>query len=655
MGAFPDGSKEFRRHSGAGSPVERSQEVPTPDNPSQRALRAAVIPAAAVAFAVAGAALRLTSTNPRWGDATWMAGLLIAGAPVVWRTIARVAGGHFATDIVAMLAIVTAVALRQPLAGLIVVLMQTGGEALERFAEGRASQAVRRLEEDAPRVAHRVTRRGTEDVAVDEIAVDDSLLVRPGEMIPCDGQVSDGRSHVDTSRLTGEPLPLTASAGTRLLSGMLNGEGPLVMRATALSRESQYARIVELVRSAEASKSPLQRLADRYAIWFTPITLVVCGASWLLSGDATRALAVLVVATPCPLILATPIAIIGGINRAAARQIIMRTGGAMERLDRVRVAIFDKTGTITIGRPDVSRVRVVPPHDEREVLRLAGALEQQSGHLLARSVVEAAERLGGILPSATDARESAGRGISGTVEGRRVSVGALGFIRESLEGGSVPEAMDADGTGLRAYVAIDGAVAGALDYADRIRPGASELLDRLRDLGVRRTLLLSGDSETNARAVARSVGIHEVRGDLLPADKVAEVAELAAREGHVLMVGDGTNDAPALSRADVGIALAGHGGGITAEAADVVILIDDLARVGDAIAISRRTMRIARQSIWVGLTLSGTAMIFAAAGTIAPVLGAVLQEVIDVAVIVNALRASFGAPTVGGRMLPGAR
>ncbi len=607
---------------------------------SSMARRAALLPLAAVIFALAGSALRLATDDARWGDTVWLAGLAITGLPVVWKTLRSMASGHFATDIVAMLAVVSALLLREPLAGLIVVLMQTGGEALERFAEGRASQAVRALEAMAPRIAHRLLEGRTEDVAVDAVQVGDRLLVRPGEMIPCDCETVEGSSYVDTSRLTGEPMPVHAVSGTHLLSGTLNGDGPLVVRASALASESQYARIVELVRSAEASKSPLQRLADRYAVWFTPITLVVCAASWFVSGDATRALAVLVVATPCPLILATPIAIIGGINRAASRQIILRTGGALERLEGVHVAVFDKTGTLTLGQPRVARVVTLPPYDETDVLRLAASLEQHSGHLLARPVVEAAQERGAPLPAPSAVRESAGRGVTGTVEGHAVAVGARSFVLESA--GLPPDRtpLDDGETTLRAFVAIDGRLAGAVEYADRIRPGVQRLLASLPALGVTRVVLLSGDHEPNVQAIAREIGIREAYGDLLPGEKLTRISELSSPHTRVMMVGDGTNDAPALSRADVGVALAGHGGGITAESADVVILVDDVGRVAEALAISRRTMRIARQSIWVGLGLSGLAMFVAALGYIPPVVGALLQEVIDFAVIVNAIRAS---------------
>ena len=581
----------------------------------------------------------------------WSTGLALTGIPVVWHTLRGVAAGRFAADLVAMLAIVAALLLGEPLAGLIVVLMQTGGEALERYAEGRASRAVRELEAAAPRLAHRVGAAGVvEDVGAEAVAVGDQLLVRPGELVPCDGVVLTGRSHVDAARLTGEPVPVSAAPGVALSSGSLNLDGPLTLRATAPASESQYARIVELVRTAQASKSPLQRLADRYAVWFTPITLLVCAAAWLASGDPGRVLAVLVVATPCPLILATPVAIIGGINRAAGHGIIFRHGTALEQLGGVRVAVFDTTGTLTVGRPQVARVLADPAFGAGELLRLASGVEQGSGHLLARTVVEEA-RARGIAPAESrEVVEAPGQGVSGIADGRRVTVGGWSYVL-GLAPGAEPAlrgllAADRE-RGLRAYVTVDGRGAGVIEYADRLRPELGGFFRRLAQLGVRRTVLLSGDDQVNVDAVASATGIAEAHGDLLPEAKVAYVRRLVKSGEKVVMVGDGTNDAPALSSATVGIALASGGGGITAEAADAVILADDPTRVAEAIAISRRTLRLARQSIWAGLGLSAAAMVAAGLGHIPPTVGALLQEGIDVAVILNALRAA-GAGGRGG-------
>jgi P-type E1-E2 ATPase len=332
---------------------------------------------------------------------------------------------------------------------------------------------------------------------------------------------------------------------------------------------------------------------------------------------------------------------IGGINRAARRHIILRHGTALERLGTCSVAVFDKTGTITIGQPRVSRVLTITQYTTGDVLRLAGSVERTSGHLLGRTLVEAAQLAGSELPRAQNVIEVAGRGVEGVVDGHRVAVGSRSFIVErASDADSTLAHLEPSGSGLRAYVAIDGAVAAIVEYADALRPGLRDVLTQLSDGGIRRIMLLSGDHAENTSMIARAAGIQEVHGDLLPQDKVDVVRDLVQRGESVLMVGDGTNDAPALSAATVGVALAGHGGGITAEAADVVILIDDLSRVVEAVQISRRTMRIAKQSIVVGLGLSTVGMFVAALGGIAPTVGALIQEGIDLAVILNALRTS---------------
>ena len=596
-----------------------------------------IIPTLTLAMLVAGGVIAVVAG---FGSARpfLFAGLVVTGVPLILRTIAGALRGHFAADFVAALAVGTAIALHEPLAGLVIVLMQTGGEALEKYAEGRASAALRMLEDAAPRIAHRVRDGTTEDVTVESIDVGDELLVRPGETVPCDGIVIQGRSHVDASALTGEPVPVSATTGVALLSGSLNQEGAARIRATARAGESQYARIVEMVRTAQASKAPLQRLADRYAVWFTPLTLAICVIAYVVTRDASRILAVLVVATPCPLIIATPVAIIGGINRAARSRIIVRHGGALEQLAGVTVAVFDKTGTLTLGRPEVSDVVSVDGTDRDTMLALAAAVEERSGHLLARSVVAAARARGLPIADAHDIAETPGRGVVGTVGGREVAVGSRAYLHDRYP--ALRNALRArPGAALSAHVTIDGVHAGAIEFADRVRTGASETMATLRREGIGRIVLLSGDDTPTAQAVAKTVGITEVRGDLLPQDKVAAVVALTKAGDHVVMVGDGTNDAPALSAATVGVAMARQGG-ITAESADAVLLSDDIADVARAIHISKRTMRIARQSIIAGLGASAVAMAFAALGMIPPTLGALLQEGIDVAVILNALRAS---------------
>ncbi|MBA4071493.1 MAG: cadmium-translocating P-type ATPase [Gemmatimonas sp.] len=598
------------------------------------------LPALAVVALAAGGAARLTDRGNPWVWRGWMLALVISGLPVVVRTVRGLLRGHFAADVAATLSILGAIVLGQPIAGLVIVLMQTGGEWLERYAEGRASNAVRALEDAAPRTAHRQRSDGQhEDIAASDINPGDLLLVRPGEMLPADGVVESGRSHLDVSRLTGEAPPDLVQAGSDVRSGAVNLEGAIVVRATRPARESLYARIVELVRTAQAEKSPIQRMADRYAVWFTPATLLVCAVTWFATHDSLRVLAVLVVATPCPLLLATPVAIIGGINRAARHQVIVRTGGALERLASVDTAVFDKTGTLTIGRPEVVAVDALEGWTPDEVLRLGAAVEVGSGHHLARSTVDAAMHRGIALPVPSNVVDAPGLGVRGTVEGRNVAVGAAAWLL-SLFPAQREAIATARGAGMRGIVAVDGQIAGAIEYADHAREGLHGFFDQLRRLGLRQLVLLSGDHQANVEGIARAVGIDDARGDLLPQQKVEAVRELMRAGRRVVMVGDGTNDAPALSAATAGIALAAHGGGIAAESADAVILCDDITRVADAIRIGRRSVAIARQSIVVGLGLSALAMVAASLGYFSPTTGAMLQEAIDVAVILNAVRAS---------------
>lgn len=610
------------------------------------------LPLTALLFVAVGAASPLLWSDPAWRQRIWLSGLIVTGAPLVFKTIRGVFNGRFAADLVASLTVVGSFLLGQPVVGLIIVLMQSGGEALEKIAQGSAANALKALEDAAPRVLHRVVRGQIEEVAADKVARGDAILVRPGEMLGCDGEVIDGESHVDTSSITGEPLPIRVIPGSTVMSGCINHESPFILRVSNVAGESQYARIVDLVREAKASKAPLQRLADHYAVLFTPITIVTCVTAYLISHDWNRVLAVLAVATPCPLILATPVAVLGGMSSAARRKILMRTGGALESLGNATTVVFDKTGTITIGHPEVARIHAVHPATECEIIQVASAVEQGSGHPLAKTLIDEAKRRGLLGAAATEVQESPGRGVEGDVGGKRVIVGARSLIVarnpdtrfeiDKLEHGD-------NGPGLRAYVAVDGKLAGAVDYADRVRPGMSDLVRQLRSRGVNHVILLSGDHPGNARHVAEMVGIDDWRGDMLPQDKVEVVKRFLHDGEHVVMVGDGTNDAPALSTATVGVALASRGRGVATEAADVIILADDPSRLGDAIDISKRTMRIARQSIWVGLGISALGMALAAAGLIVPIAGAALQEIVDLGVILNALRAAVREKPIKNR------
>ena len=565
----------------------------------------------------------------------FLATLLVGGTPLVFQTTKGMLRGRFAADIVATLAIVTALLLGQYFAGVVIVLMQSGGQALEAYAMQRASSSLEALMARAPKGAHRMRGDEIEDVPVEAVAIGDDLLVRAGDLVPVDAEVTDGTSSVDQSAITGEPLPLRAVAGTHLSSGSVNLDGALRVRALRPSAQSQYQQIVQMVERARLDKPPIQRIADRFAVWFTPLTLLMCAVAYVVTGTSTSVLAVLVVATPCPLILATPVAVIAGISRAANLGVIVKHGRAIEQLGRAEAVVFDKTGTLTLGHPTVAHVEGLDGIPAAEVLRLAAGVEQFSAHHLAHAVVDAGrEQMGaGGLPPVSDFRESPGRGVSGSVEGRRVEVGSPGHLRDA--GVSL---LDTASAGTMAHVAVDGRVAGTIQFADRLRHQVPSLMQQLAILGVRDTVMLTGDREAPAEAIAAQAGIRTVRANLLPADKVAAVRDLTRRHGTVLMVGDGINDAPALAAATVGVAMGAHGTAVSAAAADVVLLVDDIARLGDAMAISRRMRRIVLQSIGIGLGVSFALMVVASLGYITPAAGAVMQEALDAAVILNALR-----------------
>jgi heavy metal translocating P-type ATPase len=569
--------------------------------------------------------------------------LVAVGLPVVFGTLRGIVHGQFAADVVASLAIIGATITNEYLAGCVIVLMQTGGEALEAYAVQRASDALGALLARAPRIAHR--RRGDQvvDVAVEEIESGDLLLVRPGELIPVDGLVLNGVSAIDESALTGEPLAVSHGPGEEVLSGSVSLDGALELRALRPSGESQYEQIVKLVQTAQEEKAPIGRLADRYAVFFTPLTLLMCVLAYVLTHRPEAVVAVLVVATPCPLILATPVAIISGVNRAARQGIVVKSGAALEQIGRATAVAFDKTGTLTAGTPVVQQVLPLNGDTADHVLRLAAGLEQFSGHQMAKALVEAGRVGGRLLPMPSEVVEAAGQGVSGQVEGRLMDVGSMAFAVEHGLGTlqNLEEARRSAGAGgdAVAVVGIDGKAAALVLYQDPLRQAVIPLLERLRRLGVRETVMLTGDDEATAKKIGRQAGITTVKADLLPADKVAVVRELLARHTVVLMVGDGINDAPALATATVGIALGAHGAAVSAEAADAVITVDDVGRVADAVAIGQHTRRVALQSIGIGIGVSGSMMAVAAFGYIPPTLGAVLQEVLDVAVILNALRA----------------
>lgn len=581
----------------------------------------------------AGLVTRFVFGAPVAGDRLFFFTLVLGGVPLVARTLWGMLRGRFASDVVAMLAIVGALLFGEYFAGVVIVLMQSGGEALEAYAMHRATASLETLLARAPKIAHRFEGERLVDVAVDAVRPDDRLVVKPGDLVPVDCEVLAGTSAVDQSALTGEPLPIRAVPGTALMSGSVNQDGALTVRALRPSAQSQYQQIIAMVAHARREKPPIVRIADRFAVWFTPVTLVMCGVAYLATGTSTSVLAVLVVATPCPLILAAPVAVIAAISRAAAEGIIVKTGAAIEQVGRARVVVFDKTGTLTLGRPLVERVTPIDGRSPDELLRLAAAVERFSAHHLGRAVAEAGRRLGPEL-TAEDVQETPGLGVVGRVAGHSVDIGSAAYF--AGRGLAVHDGL-AEGT--TAFVAIDGRLAGSITFADRLRPQVPDLMRRLTQLGVADTVMLTGDRQESAEAIAAQAGIRTVRANLLPADKVSAVHELKQRHGGVVMVGDGTNDAPALVAATVGVAMGEHGPAASAEAADIVLLVDDIGRVGDAMAISQRMRRIILQSIGIGLGVSGALMVVASLGRISPPVGALLQEALDVLVILNALRA----------------
>ncbi len=607
-----------------------------------RVVRTYPLPVLALAGLVVGGAAFLVgrTEGAQW---VWYGALVVGGTPVVVKTLVGMARGRFAADIVAMLAIATAIATGEAFAGVIIVLMQTGGEAIDDYGFRRASSSLEALIARAPRSARVKRGDAIEEVRAEDVRVGDILVVRPGDLVPVDGAVENGSADVDESAITGEPLSRPKRAGDTLLSGSVNVGSPFEMRASRVSGESEYSKIVDLVKRAQSERPPIQRLADRYAVWFTPITLAVAVLALFLTGAVSSFLAVLVVATPCPLILATPLAVIGGVNRAAKESIIVKSGAAIEQIGRGKVVIFDKTGTLTYESPVIDRV-VAFDGDEGGLLRLASSLEQLSSHPVAVSRVKAGRERVGALSPATDVSESPGQGVRGVVEGKDVLVGSQAYVEGCLGGAfgalSAPALRYAQRRGsMVSFVAVGGEPAGVIVFSDQLRPGVPFLVQKLREMGVQHTVMLTGDNRTNASIIAREAGIERVAADLLPEQKVQEVKRLTAEYGPSIMVGDGINDAPALATATVGVAMGAHGTGISAEAADVVLLVDDITKVGDGMAIGQRMLRIAKQSIYFGMGGSLALMAVASLGYIEPAVGAMLQEVLDVAVILNALRA----------------
>jgi heavy metal translocating P-type ATPase len=559
--------------------------------------------------------------------------------------------GRLGVDAIALVSMSAALALGQPLAGAVVALMYSGGNVLEEIAVARAEHDLRSLVDRAPREAHRWVGDRIEEVPISAVAVGNQLLVRAGEVVPVDGVVTSSAATIDESALTGEPIPVVKACGAAILSGSLNAGETFELTVSAAAGESTYAGIVRLVTAAQTAKAPFVRLADRYALIFLPVTLALAFVAWLISGDLIRSLAVLVAATPCPLILAAPVAFISGVAQAARRGILVKGGGPLEALARAHTVLFDKTGTLTVGGARLLSIEVAPGESADEVLMLGASLEQASHHVLASAVVQAGVERGLSLKVPEQVREAMGSGLHGVIEGRHVAAGSRDLI---FAGARVSEwasrAMRRASwrSALVVFIAVEGRPIGALLLADELRPDTPRAIRLLREAGVARMVMVTGDRAAAAQAIGAALDLDAVLADRVPSDKVDAVRS-EQRLHPTIMVGDGINDAPALASADVGIALGARGASASSEAADVVILADRLDRVGEAIVIAQRARRIAIESIVAGMGLSTLAMLAAVFGWLMPVPAAIVQEVIDVAVILNALRALTPAFGHAGR------
>jgi heavy metal translocating P-type ATPase len=627
-----------------------------------RALRRYPLPLVALALLLASMVLWLMG---RADLASWtlLTIIVIGAVPLAWETLGQVVRREFGVDLIAILAITGSLLLKEYLAGAIIVLMLSGGKALEAFALRRARKSLSALAERAPRTAHIWRGDRLVNIPAAEVQVGMEVVVKPGELVPVDGIVIEGSSSVSEADLTGEPVPVNKAPGQVVLSGSVNLDNVLEVRATRRSADSQYAQIVRMVEQAQQRKARIHRLADRYGAAFTALAIVMAGAAWLISGNSLYALAVLVVATPCPLILATPIAIMSGIDLAAHKGVIVKSGATIEQLGEVDVAVFDKTGTLTLGTPRLVKVLLT---DEAKglyapdtVLGLVASVEQLSTHILARATVEAAHKRGLTLSATSEFEETLGKGIHGHVpapgaiqnngehdHSLEITIGNRTFMR-SLDV-PLPEALvaererrTADGQ-IVSLVAINRRVIGLFIFADVPRPDLARLSPALKEEGIRETVLLTGDSETVAQQIGKMAQVDRVVARCLPTEKVRVVEELQRQRRRVLMVGDGINDAPALATATVGLAIGAQGLTAAAAAADAVLLSSDIFQVVGAVHLGHRVMRVARQGIWIGMGLSIAAMIFASFGFIPPAAGAILQEGIDALVIVNALRVNKG-------------
>lgn len=542
--------------------------------------------------------------------------------------------GRYGVDLLAIVAVVSTLSVSEYWAAMVILVMLVGGDALEDYASRKANSELKALLDNSPQSAHLLVNDQIEDVHVDQVKVGDKIVVKPGELVPIDGEIIKGATQVNESSLTGESKPIDKQVGDPVMSGSLNGDQAIVIKAIKLARDSQYQKLVALVKEAENTPAHFVRLADRYAVPFTIAALIIGGIAWVLTKDPRRFAEVMVVASPCPLILAAPVAIVSGMSRASRSGIIVKTGSVLEKMAHPKTVAFDKTGTITSGQLSVDHLEPAPGVDIKELLHFAASAEEQSPHILARSTVAYAQEHQIPLSSVSDLKEVVGNGILATVDGRQVKVGKLIFAD--------PNATQKPLSQTAIYVSVDGQYWGCVIFQDQIRPEAPRTMAQLRKLGVEHLVMLTGDQNAIAQHVAKLVGIHEIKADLLPEQKIAALKNVPTERRPVVMVGDGVNDAPALATADVGIAMGAHGSTAASESADLVIVKDDLYRVVVAVTISQETMKIAQQAVLIGIGICTALMLIAAFGIIPAFIGAMLQEVIDTVSILWALRARHG-------------
>ncbi len=541
--------------------------------------------------------------------------------------------GSYGVDLLAITAVAATLAVGQYWAAMIVLIMLVGGDSLEDYASKKAHTELKALLDNSPQTAHKVVADKLVDIKVDEANIGDQLVVKPGETVPVDGHIIKGSSMFDESSLTGESRPITKNVSDTVYSGSINGDSAITMTVDKLAKDSQYQRLIQLVKQADSTPAHFVRMADRYAVPFTGIAFVIAGIAWFVSKDPVRFAEVLVVASPCPLILAAPVALVSGMSRSSRNGIVVKTGSVLEKMATAKTAAFDKTGTITSGRLFVDQIKPVAGTTKEELLSYAASAEQSSGHILARSLLNYAVKHDVNLLEVQQLSEVTGNGVTAQIAGQTIKVGKASFV--------APNANIVETTQTCVYVSLNDRYIGTITFIDKLRLEAAQTMQTLRDHGVKHLMMLTGDQQAIAQTIAKEVGIDDVRAKLLPEEKIQALKAVPESEHPVIMVGDGVNDAPSLTVADVGIAMGAHGATAASESADVVILKDDLLKVAKAVEIAQDTLRIARQAVLIGIFICVFLMLVASTGFIPAIVGAMFQEVIDTVSILWGLRARY--------------